>query len=175
MTTSSSCKTGNTLSCLLYGLCYSLLYSVLYSVLCCNVCCMFGCKWLLVEGRNWDTSEESYWHALLHRPMTFSANPSEDVLFPDESFRRYFSASELAALNSIVQHYLQLDIQQLWKPVPKVSNDYPFLFFHQRKAGGSSIRETLFDSAKKSQINAFVPCFSAACDTYTLPNNPRYV
>jgi hypothetical protein len=35
----------------------------------------------------------------------------------------------------------------MWSPIELISNDYPLVFFHQRKAGGSSVRIQLNDYA----------------------------
>ena len=54
-----------------------------------------------------------------------------------------------------------------------VTTTRPFIFFHQRKAGGSSIRATLHAGAKKKNLKSYIPCLSSEkklrCDTYTLP------
>jgi hypothetical protein len=49
-----------------------------------------------------------------------------------------------------------------------ISERNPVIFFHQRKAGGSSIRSLLANAAKRMNLTHFIPCVSPVpCDTYT--------
>lgn len=46
----------------------------------------------------------------------------------------------------------------------------PFVFFHQRKAGGSSVRATLRDAAMKWGLKSWIPCLgSVNCNLYAPP------
>ena len=71
--------------------------------------------------------------------------------------------------------------------IPTVEN--PFVFFHQRKSGGSTWRSVIFEAAlgqakelitsldihraaepREVPIEAFIPCFTHPCATWTIPN-----
>lgn len=56
------------------------------------------------------------------------------------------------------------------KPTPTPSR--PFVFFHQRKTGGSSIRKMLVESAKGYDLTFRVQCFGGVhCNSYDVPLN----
>jgi hypothetical protein len=64
-------------------------------------------------------------------------------------------------------------------PKRRPSVDEPFIFFHQRKAGGSTMREQLFQAANRTEV--FIPCYKRntddiveenikiGCETYHTP------
>ena len=66
-------------------------------------------------------------------------------------------------------------------PKRRPTVDEPFIFFHQRKAGGSTMREQLFEAANKTEV--FIPCYKRntdgiideniqiSCETYHTPTN----
>lgn len=49
-----------------------------------------------------------------------------------------------------------------------ISVNNPVVLFHQRKAGGSSLRSVLFKASQQLNLSHFIPCYgSVPCDTYT--------
>lgn len=83
--------------------------------------------------------------------------------------------NEQKQLHSILLKYFKIPTFSLWKSVNQIDIDHPFFFFHQRKAGGSSIRESLYDvSQHVLQTAAFIPCYTADCDLYNVPSKTRY-
>jgi len=49
----------------------------------------------------------------------------------------------------------------------------PFIFFHQRKSGGSKIRDEIMAAAKAIEAPTFIPCVTPnlGCETYYTPEN----
>lgn len=81
------------------------------------------------------------------------------------------SAEQEQRLDQIISDYMAIPNKEMWSQRPVVNVSHPFIFFHQRKAGGTSIRYTLFHTAKKLELHTFIPCFSAPCDTYVFPHH----
>lgn len=83
-----------------------------------------------------------------------------------------FGPKERLLMQGIVESFLTAP--GLWQPVHEVSERSPFVFFHQRKAGGSSIRKVLKARANRArpQLSTYIPCLTPGvpCDTYTLPS-----
>eukprot|EP00316_Scyphosphaera_apsteinii_P023901 CAMPEP_0119314860 /NCGR_PEP_ID=MMETSP1333-20130426/34069_1 /TAXON_ID=418940 /ORGANISM="Scyphosphaera apsteinii, Strain RCC1455" /LENGTH=340 /DNA_ID=CAMNT_0007320059 /DNA_START=109 /DNA_END=1131 /DNA_ORIENTATION=- len=60
-------------------------------------------------------------------------------------------------------------IQSKYKGIPGPGR--LFVFWHQRKAGGSTMRKALLDAAQNISMGAFIPCYNGtACDTYAPPD-----
>lgn len=64
----------------------------------------------------------------------------------------------------------------IWQSVDAISINEPFIFFHQRTAGGSSIRKSLLDTSQSLNLSHFIICYSPAklCDQYHFPKQPPY-
>ena len=63
-----------------------------------------------------------------------------------------------------------LAMKSLWPPVTEVTGATPMVFFHQRKAGGSSIRAVLHRLCTDANLHCFIICYDGIpCDTYSLP------
>ena len=63
-----------------------------------------------------------------------------------------------------------LGMESLWPPVSEVTVARPMVFFHQRKAGGTSIRLLLDNICNASKLKCYIICHRGiSCDTYTLP------
>ncbi|CAB9510292.1 expressed unknown protein [Seminavis robusta] len=73
----------------------------------------------------------------------------------------------------------QVNLQGIY-PLLAPSVERPFIFFHQRKCGGTTLRTQLYAAAKNISAESFIPCFSAHgretldCETYYTPqiSNP---
>lgn len=76
----------------------------------------------------------------------------------------------------ILKKYTDLPNHCIWRPHNNISVDRPFVFFHQRKAGGTSLRTTLGNAAKKLKWSS---CISGggSCgnSVYGVPVNESFV
>eukprot|EP00978_Attheya_sp_CCMP212_P047182 scaffold421247_cov37-Attheya_sp.AAC.5 len=45
----------------------------------------------------------------------------------------------------------------------------PFVFFHIRKGGGSTLRSTIFNATKNNSLQSWIPCHTTACIPFSLP------
>ena len=53
---------------------------------------------------------------------------------------------------------------------PKPTLQMPFVFMHQRKAGGSSMRSVLVHAAQQNNLTYWVPCYNKiGCENYDPP------
>ena len=76
----------------------------------------------------------------------------------------------MAALNSVVSSYLQAPEAEMFEPVHDISPRKPFIFFHVPKAGGSSLRATIYKATLRAKLAAFIPCHGGVpCATYHFP------
>ena len=56
-----------------------------------------------------------------------------------------------------------------------MSEKEPFIFFHQRKAGGTSIRENLHKASRKLDLKSFIPCYNQVkCNVYSMGHDQAY-
>ena len=49
------------------------------------------------------------------------------------------------------------------------SPDHPFVFFHLRKSGGTTMRQVLHTAAADLGVESYVACHDASCETYSPP------
>ena len=108
-----------------------------------------------------------------------SAGPLPGVGQPQflsrEELERFFEPNDASALQSIVRAFAEFPAEQVWSPVKAVNNAEPFIFFHQRKAGGSSLRSSLYHAASHLDLSFFIPCFQRVdCDTYHFDHKKPY-
>lgn len=54
-------------------------------------------------------------------------------------------------------------------PSPTPSPSHPFLFFHLRKAGGTTLRNAFHAAARRLQVESFIPCLTVGCEHYAPP------
>jgi hypothetical protein len=82
------------------------------------------------------------------------------VLFRDATF--------LQRADALTRQFLAME--SLWPPVTELTGATPMVFFHQRKAGGSSIRAVLHRVCTDANLQCYIICHNGiACDTYSLP------
>lgn len=62
-------------------------------------------------------------------------------------------------IDAAVADFLAHPDEEMWSVQPTVSPSHPFIFFHQRKAGGSSLRTTLHKAARALKLKSLIPCF----------------
>lgn len=87
----------------------------------------------------------------------------------------YFTKDELLLLEKPLLKFQSVPSQYTWQYAEPVSTKNPFIFFHQRKAGGTRTRQHLEKFAIKKRLPYFLPCFGKViCDTLTLPYNKPY-
>jgi hypothetical protein len=83
--------------------------------------------------------------------------------------------AELEMLNLEISRYMAIPSSVIWAPVKEISVKNPLIFYHQRKGGGSSIRQTIASVAKSAKFASHIPCASnVPCDYYTIPKSPVY-
>lgn len=115
-----------------------------------------------------------YWRHLVAHPST-TYSPNQMNLHNDSTVLKAFTEEELQSFNKIVTSFLNAPTSRMWSHVEEISEQQPFIFYHQRKAGGTSIRETLAETAEKEDLKSFIPCFPpVACDTYHIPYDKQY-
>ncbi len=117
--------------------------------------------------------KDPYWKSLLLNPLR-TYKSTDDNLNNQSSIRKHFHSNELQTINTMVSNFLMYHDDKMWEPVNEVSIDKPFILFHQRKAGGSSLRDTLFDAAHRLKLPEYIPCKYRDCDIYTFPRDSLY-
>eukprot|EP00978_Attheya_sp_CCMP212_P007606 scaffold17567_cov28-Attheya_sp.AAC.1 len=45
----------------------------------------------------------------------------------------------------------------------------PFVFFHIRKGGGSTLRSTIFNAVQNKSLQSWIPCHTTECEPFSLP------
>ena len=86
-----------------------------------------------------------------------------------------FRSHERAVLEDIVARYMAVPAESLYTPATNISIETPYIFFHQRKAAGSTLRTELKEAAIKLKLPYYIACHSGVpCDLYTLPHDRRY-
>ena len=75
------------------------------------------------------------------------------------------AATEIARFDADVQRARDAVQPLARQRVP--SHEWPFVFFHLRKAGGSTVRRALDDAAKAAKVDSFVACQGGvSCTTW---------
>lgn len=128
----------------------------------------------LADAAATSTAESTAPHFPVYGGGNYFSNPEPVALLTGQtSIRDLIGPIALRNANKLIQGFLRTP--GLWPKVANVTTTRPFIFFHQRKAGGSSIRATLHAGAKKKNLKSYIPCLSSeknlrlSCDTYTLP------
>lgn len=92
---------------------------------------------------------------------------------------KLYADANLEKLDALEKMYIEkasehaVDMAKYRRP-RKPSAEFPFIFFHMRKCGGTSARLTMVNSAKRHGLEFFVPCHDASngyieCETYGPP------
>lgn len=104
-----------------------------------------------LSGESEASHEEGPANRSLHgRDLSGIRRPQQCPAFRPDHFRRLAGLPEPQTL-----------------PTP----DAPFLFLHNRKCGGSTLRHLVQESAAARQLTSYIPCFEpVACETYDLAN-----
>lgn len=88
-------------------------------------------------------------------------------------FSSSYEPSHSVDTRSLMRHWQDKsqDIADQMKPFANPSVQSPFVFFHQRKSGGSSLRSIVFDHAKEGKFSPrWIPCMEPRnCVPYSLP------
>jgi hypothetical protein len=115
-----------------------------------------------------------YWNDIITQAYNVSA---VDNLHAQAHIRSYFSTYELEKLNQMVAEFRNIPGDKIWAPVEDVSKRHPFFFFHQRKAGGSSIRNSLHDVSRSNPaLTSAIIGIDTNADMYTIPRDrPRAI
>lgn len=91
--------------------------------------------------------------------------------YADKNPLFYFSAQEQLLINASINKFMEYDNAMMWKPISLISNQAPFIFFHQRKAGGTSVRTALNVTASKMNVSGHISCYDVSCNDYHIPTN----
>lgn len=82
---------------------------------------------------------------------------------------------DISSLQTAIDEFMAIPNDQIWSKVENVTEANPFFFFHQRKAGGSSIRKGLARQAVASGLSAYIACEPGVeCDVYHIPLSRAY-
>ena len=86
-----------------------------------------------------------------------------------------FHQHERDVLSRIVSNYMTVSPATLYKPELNISSAHPYVFFHQRKSGGTTLRADLEQAAKKLNLPYFIPCHGGVpCDIYNIPDEKLF-
>ena len=81
--------------------------------------------------------------------------------------------SVVKTMDDIANEFLEYPNEKMWRPIEHITNKFPFIFFHQRKAGGTSIRHQLRAAADHDGLNYFIPCRDdVPCTTFEIRAEP---
>ena len=88
-----------------------------------------------------------------------------------------FTSASRREITNIMNDFLSYPNELMWKQVNDLNDrNHPLIFFHQRKAGGTSIRDILYQVSKRNQLSHYVVCYSDTknCDVFELPVKQLY-
>ena len=95
--------------------------------------------------------------------------------FSEEDDFTFASHTEIANMMDDFRAYPN---ELMWRQVRDLNDkNHPLIFFHQRKAGGTSIRDSLYKVSKHNKLSNYIVCFSKHvhdCDMYELPVTQLY-
>jgi hypothetical protein len=109
---------------------------------------------------------------LLLASCSCAAHP---VGFQNRTAISMFTEAQQKHINQILVEFMIKARKEAHTPQPRPSASSPFIFFHQRKAAGSSLRNSLHAAANRMNLSHYMPCFDGVeCDDYALPKNARH-
>ena len=74
-------------------------------------------------------------------------------------------------LKDALKYFNEYPNEKMWNNIHTINSTNPLIFFHQRKAGGSSIRLDLTKFANKINKSYYIPCHNGTlCDIYNIIN-----
>ena len=82
-------------------------------------------------------------------------------------------------LRSINEKFLSTSNSEIMAVEDTISYERPYIFFHARKAGGSTLRADLYRASKLLNLTSYIICENASngrripCDSYNIPGNSR--
>ena len=95
--------------------------------------------------------------------------------FSEEDDFTFASHTKIA---NIMDDFRAYPNELMWRQVRDLNDkNHPLIFFHQRKAGGTSIRDSLYKVSKRNKLSNYIVCFSKHahdCDMYELPVTQLY-
>jgi hypothetical protein len=77
--------------------------------------------------------------------------------------------SDPSSASQVIQSFYEK-----WKAVDEISAESPLIMFHQRKAGGSSIRITLHFASLLLGLPTYISCYTKPCDAYHVDYDEPY-
>jgi hypothetical protein len=101
--------------------------------------------------------------------QTAFTHDEREALFSD------FNDHDLHTLQNMVQSFEAQAKHHMWREINSVSVEQPFVFFHQRKAGGSSLRDSLHEASQLLGLPSYLICYDKVpCDLYSIPSTKPY-
>ena len=89
-----------------------------------------------------------------------------------------FTTVSLRKIANIMNDFLAYPNKLMWRQVCNLNDkNHPLIFFHQRKAGGTSIRDSLYQVSIRNNLSNYIVCYSKHaydCDMYELPVTQLY-
>ena len=83
-----------------------------------------------------------------------------------------FTTASHRKIANIMNDFRAYPNELMWRQVCNLNNkNHPLIFFHQRKAGGTSIRDSLFEVSKQNNLSHYIVCYTERhnCDVFELP------
>ena len=89
-----------------------------------------------------------------------------------------FTTVSLRKIANIMNDFRAYPNKLMWRQVCNLNDkNHPLIFFHQRKAGGTSIRDSLYQVSNRNKLSNYIVCYSKIvldCDVYELPVKKLY-
>jgi hypothetical protein len=100
-----------------------------------------------------------------------TATSPRNVSFSDFLSNPIPESNQLVEARLSLQEKSQYLVDQMkMEPFANPTVQSPFVFFHQRKGGGSSLRGDILKHARVLNVSKiFLPCFGTPCIPYSLP------
>lgn len=108
--------------------------------------------------------------------LRFSSRDHLPIGLKQADTRTNHSSNMTSRIQELTNQYAQGAANSVAKLaiVTEPSEKRPFIFFHLRKAGGSTVRDQLVQAAKKKYLQSFVACHDGVpCETYNPPQEFR--
>ena len=81
-----------------------------------------------------------------------------------------------AGITQSISEYMSIPNEDMFAPVLEVSPTRPFVFHHIQKAGGTSLRATLYGAAKNLKLTTYIPCYDGvSCHTSSFPDQQAII
>lgn len=85
------------------------------------------------------------------------------------------SYNKSESISDVLNRWIEIPDHCIWRKRLNPSEVHPFVFFHQRKSGGSTLRFSMNNASNELNLTRFIPVYNRVkSGVFKVPSKPRY-